>query len=70
VTVVSPDVTTGVTSTVTTGMQVAGLQRANRVDALRGLGATVVDWQLEDPLSVDLARAFRADSGRTGGRSP
>ncbi|PGF16331.1 DUF58 domain-containing protein [Natrinema sp. CBA1119] len=70
VTVVSPDLTTGVASTVTTGMQVAGLQRANRVDELRGLGTTVVDWQLEDPLSVDLARAFRAGSGRSGGRSP
>ncbi|WP_226039512.1 DUF58 domain-containing protein [Natrinema sp. DC36] len=70
VTVVSPDVTTGVTSTVTTGMRIAGLQRANRVDALRGLGATVVDWQLEDPLSVDLARAFRVGSGRSGGGSP
>ncbi|MDF9744862.1 DUF58 domain-containing protein [Natrinema salsiterrestre] len=69
VTVVSPDVTTGIASSASTGLRIAGLQRANRVDALRGLGATVVDWQLEDPISVDLARAFRGGPGRSGGGS-
>ncbi|MFP8951687.1 DUF58 domain-containing protein [Natrialbaceae archaeon A-arb3/5] len=67
VTVVSPDVTTGLGSaSVSTGTRVAGLRRANRIDALRGLGTTVVDWNLADPISVDLARAFRtgAKSGR------
>jgi len=67
VTVVSPDVTTGIaSSSVSMGARVAGLDRANRVDALRGLGATVVDWDLEEPISVALARAFRAGAG--GGR--
>jgi uncharacterized protein (DUF58 family) len=64
VTVVSPDATTGIaSSSISTGLRIAGLQRANRIDALRGLGATVVDWHLEDPISVDLARAFRGNSG-------
>ncbi|QLG49485.1 DUF58 domain-containing protein [Natrinema halophilum] len=68
VTVVSPDVTADIeSSSATTGARIAGLQRANRIDALRGLGATVVDWQRKDPLSVELARAFRAGPGGRGG---
>ncbi|TYT62332.1 DUF58 domain-containing protein [Natrialba swarupiae] len=69
VTVVTPDLTTGVASaSIPTGARIAGLRRTNRIDALRGVGATVVDWHLEDPISVDLARAFRGS--RSGRSSP
>ncbi|RQG97506.1 DUF58 domain-containing protein [Natrarchaeobius oligotrophus] len=59
VAVVSPDVTSGVTpQTVSPGARIASLERANRLDELRGVGATVVDWDLAEPISVELARAF------------
>ena len=69
VTVVSPDVTdeTGAIDPAP-GARVAGLERANRIDALRGFGAAVVDWDLAEPISVALARTFRARSGGGGGR--
>ncbi|QSX00159.1 DUF58 domain-containing protein [Haloterrigena alkaliphila] len=70
VTVVSPNVTAGTErSAPTPGARVAGLERANRIDALRGLGATVVDWDLAEPVSVALSRAFRARSAGLGGGS-
>ncbi|MFC6716450.1 DUF58 domain-containing protein [Natrialbaceae archaeon GCM10025810] len=60
VTVVSPDITTGVSpADVPPGARIARLERANRIDDLRGLGAAVVDWDLGDQLSVALARALR-----------
>ncbi|AXR76781.1 hypothetical protein AArcMg_0428 [Natrarchaeobaculum sulfurireducens] len=60
VTVVSPDMTTGVAAPVfSSGARIDRLRRANRIDELRGLGATVVDWNLEEPLSVDLRRTIR-----------
>ena len=73
VAVVSPDLTSGVAaSTPSRGARIAALRRRNRIDELRGLGATVVDWSLEDPLAVDLARTMKnARAGRTptgGGR--
>ncbi|MEY7849937.1 DUF58 domain-containing protein [Natrarchaeobius sp. A-rgal3] len=69
VTVVTPDLTTGIaSSSISPGARIAGLRRTNRIDALRGIGATVVDWHLEDPISVDLARAFRGS--RSGRSSP
>lgn len=65
VTVITPDMTTGVVpSERSMGARLASLQRANRLDELRGLGATVIDWNLEEPISVSLARTFRS-----GGRS-
>ncbi|MFC4987662.1 MULTISPECIES: DUF58 domain-containing protein [Saliphagus] len=64
VTVVAPDMTTAVAgigsaSRKGLGARVAGLERENRMAACRARGATVVDWDLADPLAVDLARALR-----------
>jgi len=68
VTVVSPDMTTGVAApSLSSGARIDRLRRANRIDEFRGLGAAVVDWNLEEPLSVDLRRAIRRLSRR--GRS-
>ncbi|RQG89042.1 DUF58 domain-containing protein [Natrarchaeobius halalkaliphilus] len=71
VTVVTPDLTTGVASrSVPPGARIAGLVRTNRIDELRSVGVPVVDWNLQDPISVDLARAFRErgeNAGRAGG---
>ncbi|ELY53254.1 DUF58 domain-containing protein [Natronolimnohabitans innermongolicus] len=64
VTVVSPDVTAATeTGDPSAGMRAVGLERTNRIDALRGVGAVVVDWNLTEPVSVGLARAFRAQNG-------
>ncbi|MFC7237491.1 DUF58 domain-containing protein [Saliphagus sp. GCM10025317] len=64
VTVVSPDMTTSVSGgDLSPGTAIAGIERRNRIDALRGLGSVVVDWDLADPLSVELARAIRAMGG-------
>ncbi|ELY45147.1 DUF58 domain-containing protein [Natronorubrum sulfidifaciens] len=64
VTVITPDVTDGLaTTTPSMGARIAGLERANRIDALRGIGVTVADWSLEEPISIALARAFRAGAG-------
>ncbi|WP_436345663.1 DUF58 domain-containing protein [Natronorubrum sp. FCH18a] len=68
VTVVSPDVTTGAGTAPSPGARIAGLERANRTDALRGLGAAVVDWDREEPISVALARGFRAAGSGGGSR--
>lgn len=77
VTVVSPDMTTGVAApSLSSGVRIDRLRRANRIDELRGLGVAVVDWNLEDPLSVDLRRAIRTltrrgrSTGRRGGGRP
>lgn len=62
VTVVSPDMTTataGTDASESLGARVAGLERGGRMAACRAHGATVVDWDLADPLAVDLARALR-----------
>ncbi|MCU4751151.1 DUF58 domain-containing protein [Halobacteria archaeon AArc-curdl1] len=60
VTVVSPDMTTGVSETETTpGASVAALERRNRVDAVRSVGSIVVDWDLSEQLSVELVQALR-----------
>ncbi|MFA9425607.1 DUF58 domain-containing protein [Natronorubrum sp. A-ect3] len=64
VTVITPDVTAGLaTASPSMGARIAGLERANRTAALRGLGVTVVDWNLDDRISIALARAFRAGTG-------
>jgi uncharacterized protein (DUF58 family) len=55
VTVVSPDVT----GRETLGERLARVERAERIEELRGTGAHVVDWTLEDPLPLALAPAFR-----------
>jgi uncharacterized protein (DUF58 family) len=55
VTVVSPDVT----DRETLGGRIARVARAERVADLRGYGAHVVDWDLDDPLPLALAPAFR-----------
>ncbi|MXV61370.1 DUF58 domain-containing protein [Natronorubrum sp. JWXQ-INN-674] len=69
VTVISPDVTDGTETTApSAGARIAGLRRANRIDALRGLGATVVDWTLAEPISVALAKSFRAGGAGGGSR--
>jgi len=54
VTVVSPDVTDGGTL----GGRLARLQRAERIEDMRELGAPVVDWSLDDPLPLAIAPAF------------
>ena len=68
VTVLSPDMTTSVRgSRPELGARIASLQRQNRIATVRGLGSTVVDWDLADPLSVDLVRAFqRTGQGQAG----
>ncbi|MFC7213667.1 DUF58 domain-containing protein [Saliphagus sp. GCM10025334] len=64
VTVVSPDMTTSVSGgDRSPGTEIAGIERRNRIDDLRGLGSVVVDWDPVDPLSVELARAIRAMGG-------
>ena len=55
VTVVSPDVT----DAETLGARLARVERTERIGQLRGLGAHVVDWDLEEPLGLALAPAFR-----------
>lgn len=67
VTVVSPDMTTAVAGTGVPdakrdgalGSRIAGIERGNRTAACRARGAAVVDWDLADPLAVDLTRALR-----------
>ncbi|WP_252701228.1 DUF58 domain-containing protein [Natronosalvus vescus] len=71
VTVISPDMTTSVsdsesataidaTTNTPPGAMISRLERRNRLDELRGLGSTVVDWNLAEPLSVDIVRALRS----------
>ena len=55
VTVVSPDVT----DDETLGGRLARVERSERIDRLRNAGAHVVDWDLDDPLGLALAPAFR-----------
>ena len=74
VTVISPDMTTSVSDSVHAsatdvgtgvdtdtppGAMISRLERRNRLDELRGVGSTVVDWNLAEPLSVDVVRALR-----------
>jgi uncharacterized protein (DUF58 family) len=54
-TVLSPSVTPN-----SVGGRVAGLERAVRLDRMRGVGATVVDWDRDERLPVALARTLRA----------
>lgn len=64
VTVVAPDLTTGVSGGADTpGARIAGVERANRIERIRGLDATVIDWRLDEPISVELARVVRARGG-------
>lgn len=53
VTVISPDVTTAET----VGERLVGVERQNRLSALRRSGVPVVDWDPENPLSAALADA-------------
>jgi len=55
VTVVSPDPTTDETA----GTQLAGVERTNRLSALRSSGLRVVDWGEETPLGTELERSAR-----------
>lgn len=65
VTVVSPDLTSGLTATERSpGARIARLERRGRLEDLRELGVTVVDWNLEDPLSIDVQRVVRSLSRR------
>lgn len=57
VSVLSPDVATDIgDADPTVGTDVAALQRANRLRALRGLDAAVADWQLDEPIMIELER--------------
>lgn len=54
-TVLSPDVLPD-----TVGGRVLALERAGRLDRLRSLGATVVDWHRDEPLPIAMGRTLRA----------
>jgi len=58
-TVLSPAVTPA-----SVGGRVLALERAVRLDRMRGVGATVVDWDREERLPTALARALRAGGRR------
>jgi uncharacterized protein (DUF58 family) len=58
-TVLSPSVTPN-----SVGGRVLALDRALRLDRMRGVGATVVDWDREERLPVALARTLRAGGER------
>jgi uncharacterized protein (DUF58 family) len=56
VTVLAPDV-----SGASIGGRIVGLERALRLDRMRGVGATVIDWDRRERLPLALARALRAE---------
>lgn len=58
-TVLSPSVTSD-----SVGGRVFALERAGRLDRMRGVGAAVVDWDREEELPVALARALRGGGRR------
>jgi uncharacterized protein (DUF58 family) len=55
-TVLSPDVAGG-----SVGGRVVALERGQRLDRMRRLGATVVDWDRDEQLPLALARTLRAE---------
>ncbi|GAB6860654.1 DUF58 domain-containing protein [Haloplanus litoreus] len=55
-TVLAPDVTGG-----SVGGRVVALERSVRLDRMRRLGATVVDWNRDERLPLALARTLRAE---------
>jgi uncharacterized protein (DUF58 family) len=46
------------------GGRVLALERAVRLDRMRGVGATVVDWDRDERLPVALARTLRTGGGK------
>lgn len=60
VTVLSPDATTSVTDRPTTfGVEVAEQWRASRIARLRAYDVATIDWQLDEPIPVELQRLLR-----------
>ncbi|MFC7080292.1 hypothetical protein [Halorussus caseinilyticus] len=58
--VLSPDVTGGwADGSESPGRAVAGTRRTIRLWDLRTAGATVVDWDVDDPLGIALERSLR-----------
>jgi len=56
-TVLTPDMTTSLMGSETTyGTRVASLRRSSRINRLRATGLAVVDWSLDEPISVELER--------------
>ena len=59
-TVLSPDITTGITETERTlGTRVERSWRSNRISKLRAMDVAVIDWQLDEPLPIELQRLLR-----------
>jgi uncharacterized protein (DUF58 family) len=59
VTVLSPSVTPA-----SVGGRVLALERAVRLDRMRGVGAAVVDWDRDERLPVALTRVLRVGGRR------
>lgn len=59
VTVLSPDITPG-----NLEGRILSLQRASRLDQLRMLGASVVDWSQDEELPIALSRALKLEVSR------
>ena len=55
VTVISPDLTTADTP----GQALAGIERTLRMRELRGRGIRVIDWDVEEPIAVAVAKTAR-----------
>lgn len=60
VSVLSPDMTTGLAvDSLTPGQRLAGLRREGRIEQIRSRSIPIADWNLREPIVVELQRLQR-----------